>query len=116
MQVWQARVVARPAELPEWFRAVVLRESLKVPKAVWRASLEAMAADDHVGTLGRVRARTRILLGAEDRLHPKVDAELLQARLPPGSCELVEIPAVGCLPHWDDPEAVARHIHAALLE
>jgi len=115
VQVWQARVVARPAELPEWFRAAVQRESLKVPKAVWRASLEAMAADDHIALLAGVRARTRILLGSEDRLNPKVDAELLQSRLPAGTCELVEIAGVGCLPHWDEPEAVAAQLHKALL-
>jgi len=113
VKVWQGRVLHKPAAMPGWFRNTVLQESLKLPKNVWLAGLSAMATDDHLVALTAVKARTLILLGTEDRLNPRVDAEQLQARIP--SCELREIKHAGCVPHWDAPEAVAREINNALV-
>lgn len=101
-------------DMPQWFRRALLAESLRLPKAQWLAGLEAMAADDHLDALSRVRAHTHILLGAEDRLNPRVDAEQLNAKMG-GACVIREIADAGCVPHWDAPEAVAHEINLALV-
>lgn len=99
--------------MPQWLLRTVQAESLRLPKALWLAGLEAMATDDHLAALSRVRAHTRILLGAEDRLNPRVDAEQLLQQMG-ANCSIHAIPAAGCVPHWDAPEAVAREINTAL--
>jgi pimeloyl-ACP methyl ester carboxylesterase len=118
VNVWLLRVVHNKNAMPPWLRDTVKRESLKLPKAMWQAGLEAMAIDDHQSALPTISARVRILHGLEDRFNPKMDAEHLEQRLPkePGvSNRIVEIPAAGCVPHWDAPEAVAREINNALV-
>jgi pimeloyl-ACP methyl ester carboxylesterase len=113
--VWQARVVHAHGALPEWFARLLRERSLQLPKAVWAAGLEAMASDSQFAALGRIRARVRLLLGAEDRLNPRVDAEAISAALRSAvDCELIAIEGAGCVPHWDAPEAVAREINLAL--
>jgi len=113
VQVWQKRVMQNAEAVPDWFKSVVLRESLKVPKEVWRATLEAMAADDHLDALGNIKAKTVLLLGDQDRLHPTVDAQALAARIP--DAKVRDVRNAGCVPHWDNPEAVAAEINELVL-
>jgi pimeloyl-ACP methyl ester carboxylesterase len=107
---FQAGTVYGP--LPDEFMDGVVRESLKVPARVWRATLAGLLDDDHAPHLGRIRTPTLLLWGDRDALLGRAEQDALTAAL--AGSELVVYPETGHSPHWERPERFARDLEAFL--
>lgn len=100
--------------LPEEFMDGVVKESLKVPARVWRATLAGLLADDHAARLARIGAPTLILWGERDALLPRAEQDALAAALP--HAELKVYPETGHSPHWERPAQFARDLEAFVAQ
>jgi non-heme chloroperoxidase len=69
--------LARP--VPEAFFETVVKESLKVPAHVWRASFEGFPGDDCAAQLGEITAPTLLMWGDRDPLCSRADEDALLA-------------------------------------
>lgn len=107
---FQASTVARP--LPPAFLDLVVGESLHLPARVWQALFTGFLADDAVADLARIGAPTTIIWGDADTICPSADQQTLAAAIP--DARLVVLPGTGHAVHWDDPQAVAHALRAAL--
>ena len=74
---FQESTLARP--IPAAFLDTVVRESLKVPARVWRASFEGMFEDDFAAELGAIGAPTLALWGDRDGFAGRADQEAVVA-------------------------------------
>lgn len=105
---FQASTLAQP--VPPQFLDTVVQESLKVPAHVWRETLAGCLQDDFAAELGRVRAPTLLVWGAQDGFCARSEQEALLAAIP-GSRLLVHESA-GHGVHWEEPERFAAELAA----
>ena len=68
--------------VPRAFVDTMVRENLKVPARVWRATFEGLLEDDSLGELDRIKAPTLIVWGDRDAILPRADQETLEAAIP----------------------------------
>jgi non-heme chloroperoxidase len=106
-----AATVSGPVPRP--FLETVITENLKVPAAVWKATLEGLAEAVPATEAATIKAPTVILWGDCDEFLPRVDQEALAAAIP-GS-RLVVYEGTGHVVHWEQPERVAADL-VALVE
>ena len=100
--------LSRPAE--DARLDALVGESLKVPAAVWKATLRGILDDDLSPELGRIAVPTLIVWGDRDTILSREDQETL-ARLIPGA-RLLVYPGAGHLFYWEDPARVAVDLTA----
>jgi non-heme chloroperoxidase len=94
--------------VPAPFLDMVVRESLKVPARVWRATLRALMDADLTRELGNIQAPTMLLWGDQDVFVSRSEQDSLLAAIP-GS-RLSIYPGIGHAPHWEDPKRFAAEI------
>jgi pimeloyl-ACP methyl ester carboxylesterase len=88
----------------------IVRENLKVPARVWRATFAGLLEDDSFGELHRITAPTLIVWGDRDAVLPRADQDALQAAIT-GS-RLVVYPGAGHAVYWEEPARVASDLVA----
>ena len=96
--------------VPADFLDTVVRESLKVPARVWRATFDAFFEDVCAPELGKISAPTLILWGTRDALCRRVDEDALLAAIP--GARLVVYDGAGHALHWEEPQRFARDLVA----
>ena len=96
--------------VPQAFFETIVRENLKVPAFVWRATFEGLMADDSFGELHTIKAPTLIIWGDQDVILPRSDQEALVAAIP-GS-RLVVYAGAGHAFYWEEPDRVASDLVA----
>jgi non-heme chloroperoxidase len=106
-----AATVSGPVPPP--FLEMVIAENLKVPAAVWRATLEGLMEAIPATETATIKAPTLILWGDRDEFLPRSDQEALAAAIP-GS-RLVVYQGTGHVVHWEQPQRVAADV-VALVE
>ena len=101
-------MLAQP--VPPAFLETLVRESLKVPAYVWRATFESRwhGEGDYSAEIGRIEAGTLIIWGDQDSRYPRTEQEALAAAIP-GS-QLVVYAGAGHGPHWEEPERFASDL------
>ena len=99
--------------VPPAFLEMVIAENLKVPVAVWKATLEGLVQAIPATETATITASTVILWGDCDEFLPRGDQEALAAAIP-GS-RLVVYEGTGHVVHWEQPERVAADL-VALVE
>jgi len=103
-----ASIIARP--IPQEFFETIVRENMKVPAFVWRATFEGIMKDDSFGELYKIKAPTLIIWGNQDKIIPRSDQEALATAIP-GS-RLVVYPDAGHAFYWEEPDRVASDLVA----
>ena len=99
-------VVAHGDRVPPAEAAHMLRGSAG---CTVRKEVIAMIEREHFSDLGPIDVPVRIAWGTEDKLlPPRKAADRLRTLVP--HAEFVDLPGLGHLPMWDDPDAVARTI------
>ncbi|HYR89543.1 MAG TPA: alpha/beta hydrolase [Terriglobia bacterium] len=94
--------------VPAAFLDAVVRESLKVPARVWKATLRALIETDFTRELRNIQAPTMLLWGDQDALVGAGEQDRLLAAIP-GS-RLNVYTGIGHAPHWEDPARFAADI------
>lgn len=108
---FQESTLARP--VPAEFLETVVRESLKLPARVWKATLrEGLLDADFSADLARIRAPTLVFWGDRDALTADNQATLVGTIK--GS-KLVTYAGAGHGLHWEEPERFAADL-AAFVE
>lgn len=103
---FQASTLARP--VPEAFFETVMRESLKVPARVWRATFEGFLEDDFSGELSRIKAPVLIVWGDQDAICLRSDQDAALKAI--AGSQLVVYTGAGHAPHWEDPSRFAAEL------
>jgi non-heme chloroperoxidase len=89
------------------FAETMVRESMKVPAHVWRATTEGFLEDDFSSEVHRIKAPTLILWGDRD-VFTQADQEVLRATIP--GARLVTYPGAGHTLIAEEPERVAADL------
>ena len=92
------------------FVETMVRENLKVPARVWRATFEGLMEDDTFGELNKITAPTLMVWGDQDAFLPRADQETLRAAIT-GS-RLVVYAGAGHAIYWEEPGRVASDLVA----
>ena len=100
--------------VPQAFLETIVRENLKVPARVWRATFEGLLEDDSLEELDKIQAPTLIVWGDQDAILPRSDQETLVAAIT-GS-RLLVYPGAGHAFYWEDPDLVASDLAAFIAE
>lgn len=102
--------------VPEEFCETLVREGLKVPAHVWRATFESRwrLEGDFEAELGGIRAPTLIIWGQQDARYSPGDQDALAAAIP--NSRLRVYPGAGHAPHWEEPERFASDLVAFVEE
>jgi pimeloyl-ACP methyl ester carboxylesterase len=108
VRAFVASTLAQP--VPQAFMETIVRENLKVPARVWRATFAGLLEDDSFGELHRITAPTLIVWGDRDAVLPRADQDALQAAIT-GS-RLVVYPGAGHAVYWEEPARVASDLVA----
>ena len=110
IQEFQLSSVHRP--MPTEFLRRVIEESRKLPLHAWRGVIEGMLGAEPAAALGTSRIPTLLLWGERDGFFTRQDQQDLLRMI--GTAELTTYPETGHTPHWEQPEDVARNLHAFL--
>jgi pimeloyl-ACP methyl ester carboxylesterase len=105
---WQRSTLARPID-PAYFDAIV-RETLKVPAAVWHGAFGALFDDDFAGELERIDAPALLAWGEADAFCPRADQETILRRV--RGARLVAYAGAGHALHWEEPARFAADVAA----
>jgi pimeloyl-ACP methyl ester carboxylesterase len=89
---------------------MAVQESLRVPAYVWQSTVQGLLEDDFVDELANVHAPTLILWGARDTFCPRVDQEVLLAKI--SSARLTVYEEAGHALHWEEPVRFAGDVVA----
>jgi len=95
-------------QVPQAFLKTVIRENLKVPARVWKATLKGLLEDDSLEGLNRIKAPTFIIWGDKDVIVPRSDQETLVTRI--AGSRLVIYPGAGHSLYWEEPAHLASDI------
>jgi pimeloyl-ACP methyl ester carboxylesterase len=104
--------VVRP--VPDAFLNAMVRESLKVPAQVWKATVKGLLEDDFSRELGSIQAPTLVAWGDRDTILPREEQERLAAGIP--NARLLVYPGSGHAFYWEDPARVASDLTAFVEE
>jgi non-heme chloroperoxidase len=105
---FQLGTLARP--VPPAFFETVVRESLKVPARVWRASFEGFLEDDCVNQLHAITTPTLVIWGDRDALCSRADEDALLAAI--RGSRLLVYEGAGHALHWEEPARFAADVVA----
>jgi pimeloyl-ACP methyl ester carboxylesterase len=97
-------MAARP--LPADAQAMLIEDGLRAASQAWRGWIDAMRDEDFAAEAGRVAAPTLVVGGAGDLLRSEEVLRRDVADRIPGA-RYASLPAVGHLPHLEDPAALA---------
>jgi non-heme chloroperoxidase len=97
-------------QVPQAFLKTMLRENLKVPARVWKATLKGLLEDDSSEKLNKIKAPTLIVWGDEDKVIPRSDQDILLERIT-GS-RLVVYSGAGHVLYWEEPARFALNLVA----
>jgi len=100
--------------VPQAFIETMIRENLKVPAGVWRATFEGLLEDDSFGELNKIDAPTLIVWGDQDAFLPRGDQETLKAAI--AGSRLVVYRGAGHAVYWEAPDRVASDLVAFVEE
>jgi rifampin ADP-ribosylating transferase len=99
--------------LPEWYADLAVDDAVRIPAAVWRASLDGLRAGPPPTDTGTVRAPTLVVSGARDPLLGEQAAALV-ARIP--GARWLRYEDAGHLVLAERPERLAADITAFLRD
>jgi len=108
VRAFQESTLARP--VPPAYLDAVVRESLKVPARVWRATFAGFLEADFSAQLGRIGAPTLIVWGDRDAICPRGEQEALATAV--RGSRLMVYPGAGHALHWAEPERFAAALVA----
>lgn len=94
--------------IPDHVVESLMIEGMKVPARVWRATTEALLADDSWDRLDEVRAPTLIIWGDQDSFLPRSDQEALAAAIP--DSRLLTYAGAGHAFYLEEPARVAADL------
>lgn len=97
-------------QVPQSFLKTMLRENLKVPARVWKATLKGLVKDDSSEEINKIKAPTLIIWGDKDTIIPRSDQETLLKRI--AGSRLVVYPGAGHALYWEEPAQFASDIVA----
>ena len=100
-------------DVPQVFLKTMVKESLKVPARVWKASFRGLLEDDSSDKLNKITAPTLIIWGKKDETIPRSDQETLLNSIP--DSRLLVYPNAGHALYWEEPAKFASDI-AAFIE
>jgi pimeloyl-ACP methyl ester carboxylesterase len=103
---FQTSTVYQPP--PPEFMDRAVKESLKVPARVWRATMEGFFATDDRHRLGQIKAPTLILWGDRETVFLRSEQDSLVKML--ADAELIVYPKTGHSPHWERPERFVQDL------
>lgn len=103
---FQESTLAQP--VPQEFFETVVRESLKLPAGVWRATVGGSLQDDFSGELNRIEAPTLLVWGDRDGMVPRGDQDAQTAAI--AGSRLVVYEGAGHAVHWEEPERFASDL------
>jgi pimeloyl-ACP methyl ester carboxylesterase len=95
-------------QVPQAFLKTMLRENLKVPARVWKATLIGLIEDDSSEELNKIKAPTLIVWGDKDAIIPRSDQETLLERI--ANSRIVVYPRAGHALYWEEPAQFASDI------
>lgn len=94
--------------VPDRFLEDVIRESLKVPARVWKATMRAFMETDFTREMGNILVPTLLLWGDHDGFVSRSDQDRLLTSIPGSMLKVYA--GLGHAPHWEDPGRVASDI------
>lgn len=97
------------APVPAEFMDEVVRQSAKLPTAVWQSAAASLLAIGPAPDLGRHRIPTLLLWGEHDALMLRYEQDALVETL---DARLIVYPETGHAPHWERPVETARDLIA----
>ena len=97
-------------QVPQVFLKTMLKENLKVPARVWKATLKGLLEDDSLEQLNKIKAPTLIVWGDKDVVIPRSDQEALLKQI--AGSRLVVYPGAGHALYWEEPARFASDIVA----
>ncbi len=103
---FQESTLAQP--VPQAFMETVVRESLKLPAHVWRATVAGTLQDEFSEELGKIEAPTLLVWGDQDGMVPRGDQDAQTAAI--ASSRLVVYEGAGHAVHWEEPERFASDL------
>ncbi len=98
--------IARP--VPQTFLKTMLKENLKVPARVWKATLKGLLEDKSSEELNNIRTPTLIVWGDKDEIVPRRDQEKLQEGI--SGSKLIIYSGAGHMLYWEEPARFASDI------
>jgi pimeloyl-ACP methyl ester carboxylesterase/tetratricopeptide (TPR) repeat protein len=108
---FQQSTIARPIDSSQL--DVFVKESLKVPAHVWRATFAHFIETDVSGVARRVAAPTLVVWGERDAIVGRQDQETLAAAI--HGSRLLVYADVGHTPQWETPARFASDLLAFIL-
>ncbi|MCR4394440.1 MAG: alpha/beta hydrolase [Dehalococcoidales bacterium] len=95
-------------QIPKAFLETMIRENLKVPARVWKATLKGLMEDDSYYELDKLNTPTLIIWGEKDSIISRSEQEIMQKKI--RGSRLVIYPDTGHVLYWEEPERVALDI------
>lgn len=102
---FQVSTISQP--VPEAFLETIVRESLKMPARVWKASVAGSLQEDFKGP-GRIEVPTLLIWGDHDEMVPHSDQIEQTAEIP--DSRLVVFEGTGHAVHWEQPDRFASDV------
>jgi non-heme chloroperoxidase len=97
-------------QVPQEFFETMIKENLKVPARVWRATLRGLLEDVSSEKLNKVKVPTLIVWGNKDRIIPRSEQETLMKGI--AGSRLLVYPGAGHMLYWEEPAHFASDIVA----
>jgi len=97
-------------QVPQAFLKTMIKENLKVPARVWRATLKGLLEDDSSEELNKIKTPTLIIWGDRDAIIPRSEQETLRELI--AGSRLVVYPGAGHALYWEEPAHFASDIAA----
>ncbi len=94
--------------LPAAFLEDCVRESLRLPAAVWQHLLGAFFQDELPHPLAHIGVPVQLIWGDQDPFVPNADQSVLQNAIPGARLKIYS--QVGHSPHWEQPAQVAEDV------
>ncbi|WP_448623531.1 alpha/beta fold hydrolase [Geodermatophilus sp. URMC 64] len=98
------------AAVPDWYLDQSVEDALRIPAAVWRASLDGLTGSPPPTSTGTIRAPTLVVSGDLDGLLGLEQSAALVAAVP--ESRWVRYPDAGHVVLWDQPARLAEDITA----
>ncbi len=105
---FQQSTLAQPVS--DAFFDGVIRESLKVPAHVWRATFTGFLQEGFDHRLVQIKVPTRLIWGDRDAFCPWLDQERLLTAIP--GANLLIYPDAGHALHWEYPDRFAADLQS----
>lgn len=100
------------ADLPGWYADLLVADALRLPAAVWRASLHGLTTGRPPTDLGTITAPTLVVSGGRDHLLGPEQTRALVDAVP--GARWVEYADAGHVVLWEEPARLAADVAAFL--